>query len=329
MMRRSAIIGMLALVAAPASGPWAPAAAESGARMPRIGILIGRDTPIEEGWYRGMAEFGYVDGKNVVFEVRHARGAIERLPALAGELVERKADLIFASSGPAAAAAHRNTATIPIVFVMLGDPVAARWAKSYARPGGNMSGLAGLSPELAAKRLELLKAVVPQQRRVAVLVNPSNPVQERGVGEIMQAARAIGVEVAVLEVRKPEEITPAFAAIRSGSVQALMVLQDVMFAAEPQRTLILRHVSAARLPALYVEHDWVVSGGLMSYAPSLSDMGRRAAAYVDMIIKGAKAADLPIELPTKFDLVLNLRTANALGLAVPQAILVSANRVIE
>jgi putative ABC transport system substrate-binding protein len=329
MTRLSAVLGMLVLSAAPAALSGGPVGAETGARAPRIGILIGRDTPIEEGWQRGMRELGYVDGKNVVFEIRHARGAIEKLPALAGELVERKVDLIFASSGPAAAAARRKTATIPIVFVMLGDPVAARWAKSYARPGGNMSGLAGLSPELAAKRLELLKTVVPQKKRVAVFVNPSNPVQERGVREIMQAARAIGVEVLVLEVRKPEEIPPAFAAMAAGDVQALMVLQDVMFAAEPQRSLILRSVAAARLPALYVEHDWVISGGLMSYAPSLSEMGHRAAAHVDMILKGARAADLPIELPTKFDLVLNLKTANALGLTIPQSILISADRVIE
>lgn len=327
MQRRAALRGGLAFLAvAPVLGS---ARAQSGERVPRIGVLIGRDTPIEEGWRRGMSEFGYIDGRNVAFEVRHAGGMMARLPDLAGELVARKVDVIFASSGPAADAARRKTATIPIVFVMLGDPVLVRWVKSYARPGGNMSGLAGLSQELAAKRLELLKAVVPDAARVAVLGNSANPIQERGVREVIQAARPLGVRIQVFDVARPEGIAPAFAAMKAGGAQALMVLQDVMLAAEPQRSLILSLAAEARLPALYVENDWVSSGGLMSYAPSLSEMGRRAAAYIDMILKGAKVADLPVELPSKFELTLNLKTATALGLAVPQSVLVSADKVIE
>src|SRR5687767_11385755 len=175
-----------------------------------------------------MQEFGYLDGKSVVLEVRHARGAIERLPDLAGELVAANVDMIFASSGPAADAARRKTRSIPIVFVMLGDPVKGGWVKSYARPGGNLSGLAGISRELAAKRLELLKALVPDKRRVAVLLNPSNPIQERGVREIAEAARSLDVEIQVVEARRLEEIGPAFAAMAAARAQALMVLQDVM-----------------------------------------------------------------------------------------------------
>lgn len=326
MLRRAALSGALALVA---TAPIMGAARAQSERVPRIGVLIGRDTPIEEGWRRGMSEFGYVDGRNVAFEVRHAAGMMERLPDLAGELVARKVDVIFASSGPAADAARRKTSTIPIVFVMLGDPVLVRWVKSYARPGGNMSGLAGLSQELAAKRLELLKAVVPDAVRMGVLGNSANPIQERGVREVIQAARPLGVEIQVFDVARPEGIAPAFAAMTAGRVQALMVLQDVMLAAEPQRSQILRRAAEARLPALYVENDWVTSGGLLSYAPSLAEMGRRAAAYVDMILKGAKAADLPVELPTKFELTVNLKTAAALGLTIPQSVLVIADKVIE
>lgn len=276
-----------------------------------------------------MRELGYVEGRNVEFVARRAQGAIERLPGLAAELVALKVDVIFASSGPSTAAARQATGTIPIVFVMLGDPVTARWVRSYARPGGNLSGLAGLSRDLAEKKLELLKLVVPDAARVAVLVNPSNPIQERGVREVIAAAKQLAVQVQIFEARTTEEIEPTFAAMAPSSAQALMVLQDVMFAAEPQRGRILRLVAAARLPALYVENHWVTSGGLMSYAPSLSEMGRRAAAYVDMILKGAKTANLPVELPTKFELFLNLKTASALGITIPQSIMVRADKVIE
>lgn len=327
MRRRAVLQGGVAFVASAAL--VCPARAQSGERVPRIGVLIGRETPIEEGWKRGMQEFGYVDGRSVAFEIRHADGRMERLPDLAAELVARNVEVIFASSGPAADAARRKTGTIPIVFVMLGDPVLVRWVKSYARPGGNMSGLAGLSQELAAKRLEILKAVVPGAARVAVLGNPSNPIQERGTREIIQAAKPLGVDIQVFDVTRHEGIVPAFAAMKAGRVQALMVLQDVMFAAEPQRSLILARAAEARLPALYVESDWVSSGGLMSYAPSLFEMGRRAAAYVDMILKGARIGDLPVELPTKFELRINLKTANALGLAIPQSVLVLADKIIE
>lgn len=326
MRRRSVLTGALAFFAA---APLMGAARAQSERIPRIGVLIGGDSTIDEGWQHGMRELGYVDGRNIAFEVRRARGAIERLPALAGELVAAKVDVIFASSGPAAAAARRRTGTIPIIFVMLGDPVMAGWVRSYARPGGNMSGLAGISPELAAKRLELLRAVAPEKTRVAVLVNPSNPIQERGIREIVEAAKQLNTSVQVLEVRTADEIEPAFAAMAAARAQALMVLQDVMFATQPQRSVILRRVAEARLPALYVENHWVHSGGLMSYAPNLAEMGRRAAAYVDLVLKGAKPADLPVELPTKFELTVNLKTANALGLTIPQSVLVIADKVIE
>jgi putative ABC transport system substrate-binding protein len=327
MLRRSAVIWTLASLGAAAIPDLA--FTQAGDRLPRIGVLSGRETPIDDGWRAGMRELGYREGQNVEFVTRRAGGAIERLPSFAAELVALKVDVIFAASGPATGAARQATSTIPIVFTMLGDPVAARWVKSYARPGGNMSGLAGLSPDLAEKRLELLKRVAPGAKRVAVLVNPSNPLPERGVRELIAAAKPLAVQIQVFEARNAEAVAPALSAIGASRSQALMVLQDVMLAAEPQRSRILQHTAAARLPALYVENDWVTSGGLMSYAPSLYAMGRRAAAYVDMVLKGAKPADLPVELPTKFELTVNLKTANALGLTIPQSILVIADKVIE
>jgi putative ABC transport system substrate-binding protein len=327
MISRRDIVGALGLLAA---APIATTAlAQPAERVPRIGVLIGWDSPANDGFRRGLSDLGYVEGRNIVIETRHAKGRTERLPVLATELVGLNPDLIYALSGPSASVARQATSDIPIVFTMLGDPVAARWVASYARPGGNLTGLVGLSPELAGKRLELLTEVVPHAARIALLANPSNPVRERGQTEAKAAARRLGVEVQVFEAGRPDAIEGAFAKMTAARAGALMVLQDAMFDTQPQRGMILQLAAETRLPAIYVESDWVPAGGLMSYAPSLYDMGRRAAAYVDKILKGAKPADLPVEQPTKFELVVNLKTAKALGLTIPQSILLRADEVIE
>jgi putative ABC transport system substrate-binding protein len=327
MISRRRVVGMVALLAvAPAA---VGALAQPVERVPRVGVLIGRDTPANDGFRRGMSDLGYVEGGNVVFETRHAGGRMEGLPGLAAELVGLNVDVICALSGVSASAARQATSRIPIVFNMLGDPVAARWVASYARPGGNLTGMVGLSPELAGKRLELLKEFVPHAVRIALLANPSNPIEERGQSAATAAAGRLGVDLQVFEAARPEAIEQAFARMTAARADALMVLQDVMFATQPQRSTILRVAAEARLPAIYVESDWVPAGGLMSYAPSLYDMGRRAAEYVDKILKGAKPADLPVEQPTKFELVVNLKTAKALGITIPQSILLRADEVIE
>jgi putative ABC transport system substrate-binding protein len=321
------VVAVLALLAA--ASVAATALAQPAERKPRIGVLIGRDTPANDGFRRGMSDLGYVEGGNIVVETRHAGGRMERLPELAAELVQLDVDLICALSGQSASAARRATSQVPIVFNMLGDPVAAGWVASYARPGGNLTGLVGLSPELAAKRLELLREVAPHAARIALLANPSNPIQERGESAAKAAAQRLGVEVQIFEAGRPDAIEGAFAKMTAARASALMVLQDIMFATQPQRGAILRLAAEARLPAVYVESDWVPAGGLMSYAPSLYDMGRRAATYVDKILKGAKPADLPVEQPTRFELVVNLKTAKALGIEIPRTILERADEVIE
>jgi putative ABC transport system substrate-binding protein len=327
MSARRYVVGMMALLAiVPAADG---ALAQSAERIPRVGVLIGRDTPANDGFRRGMSDLGYVEGGNVVFETRHAGGKMERLPGLAAELVGLNVDLICALSGVSASAARRATSHIPIVFNMLGDPVAAQWVTSYARPGGNITGLVGLSPELAGKRLEFLKEIAPNAKLIALLANSSNPIEERGQSAARAAAARLGVELQVFDAARPEAIEQAFARMTAARADALMILQDVMFATQPQRSTILRLAAEARLPAIYVESDWVPAGGLMSYAPSLYDMGRRAAEYVGRILKGAKPADLPVEQPTKFELVVNLKTAKALGLTIPQSILLRADEVIE
>lgn len=325
MSRRTAMFGAASLFAA---APF-EALAQDGGRIPKIGILSGRITPIEHGFRLGMRDLGYIEGRNVEYVVRNAKGASDRLPEFAAELAALKVHAIFAMSSPSIAAARQATDTIPIVFTMLGDPVAKGWVQSYARPGGNLSGVVGLSQDLAEKRLELLKLAVPDAARMAVLMNPDNPIEEQGVRELTDAGRQLGVVVRVFEARNAAEIDPAFAAMAAWRTQGLLVLPDVMFAAEPQRGQIVRRAAQARLPALYVENDWITAGGLMSYAPNLSEMGRRCAALIDAILKGTKVAELPVELPSKFELYLNLKTANALGLAIPQTILIRADRVIE
>jgi ABC-type uncharacterized transport system substrate-binding protein len=302
--------------------------AQQPGRVPRIGILqntVALNT-YTEAFRQGLRALGWVEDQNMVIESREGRG-YEHYPDLAAELVRLQVDVIFATNAPAIQAAMRATTTIPIVMVSLGDPVAAGFVASLARPGGNITGLSGFSPELSGKQLELLKEVVPNVARVALLANPTNPHTPFIVSEAEMAARALGVQLHLLEVREPNELGSVFAAMTSARAEALLVLPDPMLSGQSGR--IVELAAQSRLPAMYAELSWALAGGLMVYGVSLDDMNRRAATYVDKILKGAKPRDLPVEQPTKFDLLINLKTALALGLSIPPSILFQADEVIR
>ena len=316
----------LGILAAPLA-----ANAQQPAKVPRIGYLA-TSSPSTGDYYakafrQGLRELGYVEGQNIVIEYRWALGRYEQLPALATELARLKVDVIFANGASPSLAARRATETIPIVFATSGDPVEVGLVPSLARPGGNLTGLGGSEAEVIQKRLELLTEVVPGVTRVAVLWNPAGPVGPPAVKKIEVAAQALRVQLQPVGVRDPTELDSAFSAMTRGRAGALMVIQDAMFFVHQTRLLAL--VAKSRLPASYGRIQDVEAGGLMSYAPSYPDMFRRAASYVDKILKGAKPADLPVEQPTRFELVINLKTAKALGLTIPQSVLMRADQVIQ
>jgi putative ABC transport system substrate-binding protein len=325
---RRQFIGALAggLVAVPLA-----AGAQQVAKVPRIGFLSSRSpaetAPYSEAFRQGLRELGYVEGQNVAVEYRYAEGRPEGLPALAAELVRLKVDVIVTTSAPAPEAARQATRTIPIVFAVTGDPVAEGLVATVAHPGGNITGLASLGPELAGKQLELLKDVVPKISRMAVLQNPNQPAHPLALRQAESAARALRVQLQVLAARSAVEIDAAFAAMRSQRVGGVVVLRDSVFF--NQRAQIVALAAKSRLPAVYGFKEMAEAGGLMAYGASLPPMFRRAATYVDKILRGAKPADLPVEQPTKFELVVNLKTAKALGLTIPQSLLLRADEVIR
>jgi len=320
MIIRTALAATLALgvLAAPLAAP----AQQAPGKTARIGVL-GRVSLPFDAFREGLRELGYVEGQNIAIEYRFADGKDERLPGLAAELVRLKVDVIVAVSPPATEAAKQATSTIPIVFPVSGDPVAEGFVASLARPGGNLTGLATIGPELVGKQLELLKAVAPKVSRVAMLQNPSQQVQRQAE----DAARALGVQLQVLKARTPSEIEAAFAAMRSQRAGGVLVMRDSVFFA--QRTQIVALAAKSRLPAVYGFREQAEAGGLMAYGASTPQLFRRAATYVDKILKGAKPADLPVEQPTKFELVINLKTAKALGLTIPPSLLGQADQVIQ
>jgi putative ABC transport system substrate-binding protein len=309
----------------------APLAAQQPGKVARIGRLspasAAADTGIFEVLQRGLNSLGWIEGRNVVMEDRFAEGRSDRLPELAAELVRLKVDVIVTGSTVGALAAKNATATIPIVMVMGGDPVASGLAASLARPGGNVTGFTSLGQELNVKRLEVLKETVPGLARVPVLWNPTFPDAVASVKSLEGAARALGVQLRLVDVRDPAEFEKAFAAMGGEHAKALMVLPDIMFMVHRRR--IVKLAAKSRLPAMYGLVEFVDAGGLMFYGASLPDMYARAASYVDRILKGAKPSELPIERPTKFELVINMKTAKALGVTIPQQILLRADRVIE
>ncbi len=311
----------------------APLAAEAQQRrnVPRIGVLSTGSPPPTlarlEPFIQGLRELGYVEGQTIAFEYRFADGKPERLPGLAAELIGLKVDVIVTVGTPAAVAAKQATSKIPIVIAIAADPVGAGLVASLARPGWNVTGMANLDTELSGKRLEILKEVVPGLSRVAILWNPANPAHRPALGESEVAARAIGVQLQPVEVRAPNEFTSAFSAMSSERASALMLLADSMFSSHRARVVDL--AAKSRLPSMFWVKDFVAAGGLMSYGASYPDLYRRAATYVDKILKGAKPADLPMEQPMKFELVINLKTAQALGLTIPQSLLFQADEVIQ
>jgi putative ABC transport system substrate-binding protein len=327
---RRSFIGTLTggLLAAPLA-----AEAQQAAKVPRIGYLAGylAATPhLPEAFGQGLRDLGYVEGRNLVIETRDAEGKLERLPALAAELVALKVDVIVAGGTPQALAAKQATRTIPIVFASSPDPVESGLITSLARPGGNVTGLSFLAPELVGKRLEHLKQAVPGVSRVAVLWQPGG-LGERTEKDMLKgaevAARALGVRPQYVETRGPEDFDRAFSDMTRARAGALTVLGSVMFFGERRRLVDL--AAKNRLPAVYPSREYVDAGGLMAYGSNLADLFRRAATYVDKILKGAKPGDLPVEQPTKFEFVINLKTAKALGLTIPPSLLGRADEIIQ
>jgi putative ABC transport system substrate-binding protein len=307
------------------------ARAQSPNKITRIGRLsplsVAAETPMLAGLRQGLSELGWIEGQNLAFELRFAEGNLDRLPQLADELVRAKVDVIVTGSSPGASAAKNATSTIPIVMVTTGDPVQGGLVASLARPGGNVTGVTALGQVLNLKRLELLKEAVPGVKRVAVLINPASPYTEPFLHESEAGARALGIEVKVQEAREPDDLEKAFKAIANERAEALMVLADPMFITHRRR--IVELTAEYRLPSIFGERGSVHAGGLMFYGANLPDMYRRAATYVDKVLKGAKPADLPVEQPTTFELAINLKTAKALGLEFPWFLQQRADEVIE
>ncbi len=324
-MRRRDFISLLGGFAA----GWPPAARAQPAKLPIIGFLGASTSSNWSHWtaafVQRLRELGWIEGRTVAIEYRWADGRSERFAEFAAEFVRLKVDVILTVGG-AADAAKQATSTIPIVFAMAGDPVASGMVASLARPAGNVTGLSIQSSDLAGKRIELLREVLPGLRRLAIIANIGNSYSALEIAEAQAAARKLGVDVDVLEIRRAEDIVPAFETLKS-DVQALYVCPSPLVNANHARinTLAL----GARLPTIHPFRDYLGAGGFMSYGANNADLFRRAGDFVDKILRGAKPADLPIEQPTKFDLVINLTTAKALGVKIPEAFLQRADEVIE
>ena len=330
-MRAAAVIVPLAvglLTASPLS-----ADVQQAVKVPRIGVLI--STSSGDRYYQalreGLRELGYVEGRNIAIEWRFAQGRIDQAPRLATELTGLKVDVLVLSSTTGAQAAKQRTQSLPIVLAAVLDPVGSGLVDTLARPGGNVTGLSLMSPEVSVKRLELLlellKRATGDLSSVAVLWNPGHPAERTMLKEIEAAASSIRVRLQPIEARIPSDLAAAFSRINKRYVDGLLVGHEALFFA--RRTEIVALAAKRRLPAIYGSREFVEAGGLMSYGPSIADSFRRAAVYVDKILKGAKPGDLPIEQPTKFELVINLKTAKALGVTIPQSVLLRADDVIR
>jgi ABC-type uncharacterized transport system substrate-binding protein len=327
MIGRRQFITLLGGVAA--AWPLAARAQQPG-KLPTVGVLV-PGTPSSHGQLlaivvQRLRELGWIDGYTMAIQVRWAEGRTEQLAEMAAEFVRLKVDVIVTAGTPATLAAKQATSVIPIVFAATGDPVGTGLVASLGRPGGNVTGLSLQQVETVGKRLELLREVIPSLGRLALLANVDNPSAVLDIGEVQATARTLGVEVITLEIRRGEDIAPAFEAL-NGRAQALYVVWDLLVGTHLFRinTLVL----AARLPTMHTQRQSVEVGGLMSYGANFPDLFRHAADYVDKVLRGAKPADLPVEQPTKFDLIINLTTAKALGLTVPSTLLALADEVIE
>jgi len=324
MIVRIALSAALVLLAAPG-----PAVAQPAGQIPRVGFLGASSSTSAnvEAFRQGLRELGWAEGKNIVIEYRFAEGHFDRLPDLAADLVRLKVDVITAAPTPGAVAAKRATGTIPIVMVGVGDPVGLGLIATLARPGGNVTGLSFDAGMEIGKGLEIIKETLPNSRRVAVLSNPANPGQPAAMKNVKAAARLLGVELRFLEAQGPDEFDGVFATMAKERVEALLVVTDATFYI--QRARLADLATKHRLPAVCGFRDYAEAGALMSYGPSVVAMYQRAAFFVDRILKGAQPASLPVEQPTKFELVINLKAAKALGLAIPQSLLARADEVIQ
>lgn len=306
------------------------AEAEQIGKVPKIGVLRPLSSPdlAAEAFAQGLRQLGYIEGRNIIIEYRFAAGREDRLPELAAELVRLNVDVIVAGSTPAARAAHDTTRTVPIVFVAVTDPVVSGLVASLARPGGNVTGVATEpTPELSGKRLELLKEAVPRVSGVAVLNNPANPATAIASKETHRAAQKWGLQVHFLDVRNAKDVDTAFEALNRTGANALAVLIDPLFIINKKRIVTLATKSG--LPAIYPWKEFIDDGGLMSYGPNFVDLWRRAAIYVDKILKGAKPADLPVERPMRTEFLINVKAAKEIGLTIPPEILQRADSVIR
>jgi putative ABC transport system substrate-binding protein len=329
--RRAFACGLTALVAYLGSfGLFSSAAAQQPASPRRIGVLLVARSPESyeaQAFREGLRDAGYSEGRDVIIEWRSANGDYDWIPELAADLVQRKVDVIVVDSTNAARAAKRATSIIPIVMASVADPVGSGLVASLAHPGGNVTGLSIMLAELSAKRLQLLKEAVPRLTRVAVLWNPATPWHPKVIEELKAMAPAVSVKLSFVSVQSPDEFDQAFSSVSRTHAQALFVIEDAFFYSH--RTRLLKLASKARLPASWGQRASADAGALMSYGPNLGDMFRRSAGYVDKIFKGAKPDDLPIERPTKFELVVNIKTAKALGITIPESILLQADEIIR
>jgi putative tryptophan/tyrosine transport system substrate-binding protein len=324
-----AVILVVGLVLA----PLGTAAAQPREKVPRVGYLTagshadqGRQRRFE-AFRQGLRELGYAEGQNIAIESRWAEGKDDRYPTLAADLVRLKVDVIVAVGGAASKAAQQATSTIPIVMSLVNDPLGSGLVSSLAHPGGNVTGISLMAPDLVGKQLQLLKEMVPKVSRVALLRNPINPASAPQLREAEAAARVLGMQLQTLEARVPQEIDRAFAAMTRERAGALVVLTDSIFT--NQRRQIAELAAERRLPAVYGNSEHAEAGGLVAYSANFLDLERRAATYVDKILKGAKPGDLPVEQPTKLELIINLKTARVLGLTLSQSLLLRADHVIE
>jgi putative ABC transport system substrate-binding protein len=308
-----------------------PAEAQQPTKVPRIGFLIGSSPSANaariEAFRQGLREFGYVEGKNIVIEFRSAEGKFDRLPDLAAEIVRLKVDVIVTSGPIINRPAKEATSTIPIVMGFDNDPVGNGFVASLARPGGNMTGLANLAPEITGKQLELLKEIVPRLSRVIVFGNSKEPSNPQLLTEAKTAAGAFRIDLQYVDVLSSKDIEAAFRAARTARADAILMLGAFIF--NPHRAQIAKLAAVNRIPAIYNAVEWVEAGGLMSYGTNFPDLFRRAAIYVDKILKGAKPADLPVEQPIKFEFIINLKAAKQIGLTVPPNVLARADKVIK
>ena len=333
-MRGGMAIGrraFLTLTTASLLVPARKAAAQTAAKVHRVGFLGNSTQSLEAnlvGPFReGLRERGYIEGRDLIVEYRWAEGQYERFPALVQELIVLKVDVIVTAGTPAALAVKRATTRIPVVMLAVGDPVGSGLVASLGHPGGNLTGLVAIAPDLEGKRLELLKEIVPRLSAVAFLTNPTNRLHVTSEKQVREAARALHLKVEFFPVRTEAEFDRAFQAIAAWRPGALVMLADRVFL--HNRARIVEFTERSRLPAVYAYSELVEAGGLMSFGPSYPGMHRRAAYYVDRILKGTRPADLPMEQPSKFELIVNLKAARSLGLTIPQPVLLRADQVLE